>query len=133
MTEAIIPPIVISERGDLYIAASAERPGVESYDAFDFEYFDSKGKRLSAVVDGWQVSLVLDENKPADPEQLLHLIQTYADRFMAQGRLVDSDRKLLEQIKQSHTLELSISALARFLETRTLASRLRGLLRRKDR
>ena len=78
-------PFVVNDQGDLHVVESLEDPGVESYDALDFEYFDTQGKKLTATVVKRRVSLHLDVDAQPEPERLLGLIHAYVEAVISRG------------------------------------------------
>ena len=124
-------PFVVNDHGDLHVVESLEDPGVESYDALDFEYFDAQGKKLTATVAKRRVSLHLDVDAKPEPERLLGLIHAYVEAVISRGDFREADRALLETVQQAPTLRESIVALGRFIDAKQSHRLLGRLTRRK--
>jgi hypothetical protein len=123
-----VPPFLISDHGDLHVVDSLEHPGVETYDALEFEYFDAEGRRLRPIVEEPIVYLELDPDSDPEPERLLELIHAYVHGVIQRG-VQDSDRVLLEETLTAPTLRESAIALKRFLDAKESRSLLGWLSR----
>lgn len=121
-----VSPFVVNDHGDLHVVDSLRSPGVEPFDASDFEYFDAEGKRLRAVVEARRVSLELDESAPPDPQRLRRLIEAYVEAVNTRGHVGESDRALFDEVREAPDLRSSILALGRLID----ANESRGLLSR---
>jgi hypothetical protein len=125
------PPFVVNDHGDLHVVESLDDPGVESFDALDFEYFDAEGKKLSPTVVGYRVSLHLDTEADPEPERLADLIQAFVANVFARGDFREEDRVLLEQVEQASTLRDAVLALGTFIDARESRRAFGRLMRRK--
>ena len=125
------PPFVVNDHGDLHVIESLGDPGVESYDALEFEYFDAQGKRLVPTLAGRCVSLHQDTDAKAEPERLLELIHAYVEAVISRGRFREADRALLEAVQQAPTLRESIVALGCFIDANQSHRLLGRITRRK--
>lgn len=111
---------------------SLDEPRVESFDAFDFEYFDAEGKRLRPTVADQRVSLTLDPEVSAEPEGLNTLVVAYVEAVIARGDFRQADRTLLDDVKRAGDLRDSVIALGRFIDQYESRG-LRGWLTRRRR
>jgi hypothetical protein len=57
------------------------RHGVESYDATETEVFDSEGRKLRPVINGYSVRYEVDPTARPDPDRLLELLQGFFPRM----------------------------------------------------
>jgi len=126
-----VPPFVVNDHGDLHVVESLEDPGVETFDAFEFEYFDAEGKRLRPTVVERRVSLHLDKDATPEAERLLGLIQAYVEAVIEQRDFREVDRVLLEEVQRAPTLREAIVALGRFIDANESRRMLGRLAKRK--
>lgn len=127
------PPIVVNDHGDLHIVDSIDNPGVESFDAMDFEYFDASGRKMRPLIDGYRVSLELDPSANPEPDHLRELIHAYVEEAMQRRDARPSDRGPAEDVLHSSDLADSIVTLRRFIEVRQSRGLLGRIASRKKR
>lgn len=95
----IVPPIIISESGDLWIYKSPDN-ALRSVEAIDvrqglYEAFDSTGRALNLVVGpSDEISLQLS-NDSAPSERLVSLLASYVRRCIREKPLVADDLRSL--------------------------------------
>jgi hypothetical protein len=79
--EDLVPPFTGNDQRDMWAFDQLSAHGIESFDAAQTEVFDSEGRILRPVVEGYSVRYEVDTTKPPDPDRLLGLIQGFFQRF----------------------------------------------------
>ena len=77
----LVPPFVGSERGDLWTFDDLAAHGIESFDVKDMEVFDSEGRVLRPVLNGFEVRYEPSPDSPPRPERLTTLIRVFFQRL----------------------------------------------------
>jgi hypothetical protein len=75
--EDLVPPFIRNDQGDMWTFDRLSSHGVESFDAAQTEVFDSEGRILQPVVDGYNVRYEADTTRPPEPERLSELIRGF--------------------------------------------------------
>jgi len=126
-----VPPFVVNDHGDLHVVESLENPGVETFDALEFEYFDAEGKKLRPTVVERRVSLHLDTDATPEPERLFGLIRAYVEAVIEQRDFREVDRLLLEEVQRAPMLREAIVALGSYIDANESRRMLGRLAQRK--
>jgi hypothetical protein len=78
-----MPPFLVSDLGDVDVSPtlSGVAASVEIYDLPGCEFFDAKGRRITASADGYRVVLAPSEPAVYEPERLELLLRNYFRRL----------------------------------------------------
>ena len=76
-----VPPFIRNDQGDMWAFDRLPSHGVESYDAEATEVFDSYGRIMRPVVDGFVVHYEADLSAAPQPDRLTDLLRQFFQRM----------------------------------------------------
>lgn len=80
-SQRLVPPFVGNDHGDVWAFDELASHGVESFDAMQTDVFDSEGRILRPVVDGFSVQYEEAPGAVPQPDRLAALIRQFFHRL----------------------------------------------------
>jgi hypothetical protein len=80
-SEDLVPPFIRNDQGDMWAFDHLSSHGIESFDAEVTEVFDSQGRRLRPIINGFDVQYVADLLAAPQPDRLFELLRQFFQRM----------------------------------------------------
>ena len=80
-SEDLVPPFIRNDEGDLRAFDRLSSHGIESYDAEAAEVFDSQGRILRPIVNGFDVRYEAETDAAPQPDRLADLLRHFFQRM----------------------------------------------------